>query len=80
MADIAQLEQHVQEALKARDQIAVDTLRGLKTRLQNERIATGADLKPEQVVALVRSEVKRRQDAQAAYKQGSRPELCRYLL
>lgn len=61
-------------ALKARDQIAADTLRALKTRITNEQIASGGSLDETAVLALVQSEVKRRKEAAAAYRDGGREE------
>ncbi len=76
MANLAQIESDVHSALKARDSVAADTLRGLKTRIQNEQIAKGKELSEEEVTALVASEVKRRKEAALAFTEGSRPELA----
>lgn len=61
-------------ALKARDQIAADTLRALKTRIQNEQIAKGGQLPEADLLALVQSEVKRRKEAATAFRNGGRNE------
>lgn len=74
MADLAAIEAQIQTALKARDQVAADTLRGLKTRIQNEKIAKGKDLSEDDVAALVASEVKRRKEAATAYQDGGRTD------
>lgn len=76
MISLQQIEEQLKAALKARDQIAVDTLRGLKTRVQNEQIAKIRELKEEEMAALVRSELKRRQEAAKAFTDGSRRELA----
>lgn len=76
MISLQQIEEQLKAALKARDQIAVDTLRGLKTRVQNEQIAKIRELKEEEMAALVRSELKRRQEAAKAFTDGSRLELA----
>lgn len=48
MVSLKQIEADLTEALKARNQIAADTLRGLKTRIQNESIAkTAGNGRPE---------------------------------
>ena len=75
MITLAQIELGIKEALKARNSLAADTLRGLKTRIQNEQIAKMKELSAEDLAALVRSEVKRRKEAAAAYEQGGRQEL-----
>jgi len=76
MANLADIESDTHAALKARDSLAADTLRGLKTRIQNEQIAQGHELSEEEVTALVASEVKRRKEAATAFTAGSRPELA----
>jgi uncharacterized protein len=76
MLSLSQIEAELIEAIKAKDQLTVDTLRGLKTRIQNEKISKMKDLEEADVVALVRSEVKRRKDAIEAFKAGNRPELA----
>jgi uncharacterized protein YqeY len=63
-------------AMKQKDAVALTTLRGLKSRIQNEVISSGGELSDTQVIALVRSEVKRRADAIALYEQGGRAELA----
>lgn len=68
------VEQALVAALKSRDQIAADTLRALKTRIQNEKIASGGELSESAVLALVQSEVKRRKEAATAYRSGGRIE------
>ena len=63
MLSLSQIEQDLIAAMKARDQMAVDTLRGLKTRLQNEKIAKAKELNEADIVVLIRNEVKRRKEA-----------------
>lgn len=86
MISLSQIEQDLTAAVKAKDQIAVDTLRGLKNRIHNEQIARHPakdssasgekDLGEAEITALVRSELKRRKEAVAAYKNGGREELA----
>ena len=75
MISLDQIEKDLTVAMKAKDQIAVDTLRGLKTRLQNEKIAKVKDLSEADILALIRSEVKRRKEAAESFKTGNRPEM-----
>ncbi len=63
-------------ALKARDGLTVETLRGLKTRVQNEQIAKGSELNEDDTIALIRSEMKRRNDAATAFQSGGRADLA----
>ena len=76
MISLAQIESDLTTALKAKDQLTVDTLRGLKVRLQNEKIAKQTELKQEEMVALVKSEIKRRKEAAESFEKGGRPEMA----
>jgi uncharacterized protein YqeY len=76
MVTLSQIETDLTTALKSRDTLEVDTLRGLKTRIQNEKIAKSRDLEEGELVALLRSEAKRRKEAVAAFTEGNRPELA----
>ncbi len=76
MVNLETIEKDLSESLKARDQLRTDTLRGLKTRLQNEQIANMKDLTEDQVFSLIRSEVKRRKEAAEGFRQGDRAEMA----
>lgn len=72
---IEEVESALVNAMKSRDQIAVDTLRGLKTRISNEKIAKG-ELSENDILALVQSEVKRRREAATAFRDAGRTEMA----
>ena len=76
MITLSQLESELVSAMKAKDQLLVDTLRGLKVRLQNEKISKMADLTEEQVTALVKSEIKRRKEAAESFSAGGRSDMA----
>jgi hypothetical protein len=76
MLSLQQIESDLTLAMKAKNQIAVDTLRGLKVRLQNDKIAKMRDLTEADVVALVKSEIKRRKEAAESFTAGGRPEMA----
>lgn len=93
MLSLSQIEADLTAAMKAKDQTAVDTLRGLKTRIQNEKIAkTAGNGRPERsegslpsgqkelteadIIALIRSEVKRRKEAAQSFEVGGRGEMA----
>ena len=60
MISLSQIESDLTQAMKARDQIAVDTLRGLKTRIQNEKVAkmpAVESLPEEEIVSLIKSKL-----------------------
>lgn len=74
MLTLEAVESAIKDALKARDQIAADTLRALKTRIQNEQISKGSALDDGELLALVKSENKRRKEAEAAFRGAGRTE------
>lgn len=74
MISLEIIETQIKEALKAKDSVAADTLRGLKVRIQNEKIAKMKDLSPEEMVALVKSEIKRRKEAAESFTTGGRAD------
>ena len=76
MLSLSQIESDLKEALKARDHIATDTLRGLKTRIQNEQISKMKELNEADIIVLVRSEVKRRKEAAESFSSGGRVEMA----
>lgn len=76
MLSLEQIEKDLTAAMKEKNQLAVETLRGLKTRVQNEKISKMADLSETDMLGLVRSEVKRRKEAAQTYQSGGRGELA----
>lgn len=74
MLNLSEVESALQTAVKARDQITVETLRALKTRIQNEQISKGSELTEADILVLVQSEAKRRKEAAQAFRDGDRPE------
>ena len=78
MISLQQIEQDLIGAMKAKDPVSVDVLRGLKTRVQNEQTkssSTGKELAEDDLIALVRSEVKKRKEAAEAFQKGGRTEM-----
>jgi hypothetical protein len=76
MISLSQIESDLVTAMKAKDQLAVETLRGLKTRIQNEKVAKMKDLAEADLVGLVKNEIKRRKDSAEVYTQAGRQELA----
>ncbi len=76
MVNLEKIEKDLMDALKSKDQLSADTLRGLKVRLQNEKIAKMRDLTEEEAVALVKSEIKRRKEAAESFSNGGRAEMA----
>jgi uncharacterized protein len=78
MISLQQIESDLKEALRAKDQLKTDTLRGLKSRIQNVQTAAGhaESLTEQEILALVRSEVKRRKEAAESFKAGGRTDMA----
>ncbi len=69
----------MKDAMRAKDSVALGALRALKTALQNARIAKGsttAELSPAEEQAVIRKQLKQREDAITMYTQAGRPELA----
>ena len=65
----------VREAMKARDQVLVDTLRSVVSALTYKSVETGKELSTEEELAVVQKQVKQRQDSIAEYTKAGREEL-----
>ena len=67
-------------AMKARDRLKLDTLRGLSAAFVNELVATKRKpdeaLPDDNALTVIRREVKKRKEATEAFKAGNRPELA----
>lgn len=74
---VQQIENNINQSLKAKDQLAVLTLRQVKTAIGNAEIAKNREkMSAEDVIKVLKSEVKKRKDAIELYKQGGREELA----
>ena len=71
-----QIEQQVQEAMKARDQERLATLRMLLSAINNERIRTGEEVDEAAFMGLVRKGIKQRTESSEQYRAGGREELA----
>ena len=66
----------LKEAMKARDQVRLDTLRSIISAFNYRRIEAGADLTDDDQLAVVQKLVKQRSDAIAEYEKAGRTELA----
>ncbi|MDB4939648.1 MAG: hypothetical protein JWO40_73 [Candidatus Doudnabacteria bacterium] len=66
----------LKNAMIAKQQTELNTLRMLKARVMNEEIAKGKDFTDEDIIPVIASEVKRRKDSVEAFTRGGRPELA----
>jgi len=74
---LEELEKAIKTALLSGNKIAVNTFKGLKSALQYEAVAKKKkleDLSPEDIQAVIKRELKKRQEAASLYKQGGNTE------
>jgi uncharacterized protein YqeY len=76
MTLVEQLTADMKEAMKAKDKVRLTLVRGLRSSVQNKAIDLGRDMTDEDVLAVIKSEVKKRKDAIELYKQGGREDLA----
>jgi uncharacterized protein YqeY len=75
----AQVDNDIKDAMRAKDMPRLNTLRMLKTALRNAAIEKGgadAVLDDTESSAIVRKQVKQRQDSIEGFEKGGRPELA----
>ena len=70
-----QISSDLKEAMKARDQVRLDTLRSVLSAFTYKRVEAGHDPTDDEQLALVQKLVKQRTDSIAEYTKGNRPEL-----
>ncbi|MAF14255.1 MAG: hypothetical protein CMI53_05215 [Parcubacteria group bacterium] len=77
MEILKQLEEDFNQALKKKDELAILILRQIKTAVANVEISKNRDkITEDELIKLIRSEVKKRKEATELYKQGDRQELA----
>ncbi len=75
----ARIDQDIKAAMMARETAKLGVLRMLKTSLMNaaiEKGGAGSSLDDAEALAIVRKEVKKRQDSVEAFEKGGRPEMA----
>ena len=73
---LEKIQKDLTEALKAKKEVAVSTLRLLLSEIHNQEIEKQSELNDEDVMAVIRKGVKQRQEAIEAYEKGSRQDLA----
>src|SRR5579872_5477934 len=66
----------LKEAMKARDQLRVDTLRSALSGFTYKRTEAGVELSDSDELDVVRKQVKQRNDSAAEFEKAGRPELA----
>jgi len=75
MTILDKLNEDLKTAMRAGDEVGKRTLRGLKTAITRAEKATGVALNDEEIVTVLRKEVKQRQESILAFTQGGRDDL-----
>jgi len=75
LQNLSELEADLQTAAKTRDQIKLSVLRLLKSALKNYEIEVGHDATPQEILAIVQKEAKKRQDSITQYSKANRDDL-----
>ncbi len=71
-----QITADLKDAMRARDQLRLDTLRSVISAFNYRRIEAGSDLSDADQLAVVQKLVKQRSDSIEQYTTGNRPELA----
>jgi len=75
MALIEIIDSDLKQALKDRDEQRVSTLRMLSAALKNKKIELRSELKDDDVLAVLKTQVKQLKDSLASFEQGGRDDL-----
>lgn len=79
MSFTARLTEDIKNAMKAKDTVALNVVRGLKSAIKYaaiEKLGAEGELDDASSLAVVRKEIKKRQDSVAAYEQANRQDLA----
>jgi uncharacterized protein YqeY len=71
-----QISADMKDAMRAKDQLKVDTLRAALSAITYKKVETGADLSQEDELAVLQKQVKQRNDSIAEYTKANRAELA----
>jgi uncharacterized protein YqeY len=79
MSFTAQLSEDIKNAMKAKDTVALNVVRGLKSAIKYaaiEKLGAEGELPDADALAVVRKEIKKRQDSVASYESANRQDLA----
>ncbi len=71
-----QLEADLKQAMKAREKLRVETIRGLRGAIRNKEIEAGGELSEDDLVRVIRTLVKQREEATERYQEAGRQDLA----
>ena len=72
----ARLDADMKEALRGRESIRLETIRGVRGAIRNREIEAGEELDDDGIVRVIRGLVKQRADAIEQFRKGGRDELA----
>src|SRR5256885_14745660 len=76
MTILEQMEQHIKDAMRARDEHKLTTLRMVKSALKSKEIDKRAPLDEKETLATLSTLIKQRKDSVEQFTKGGRPELA----
>jgi len=76
MSFYAEIDAKLKEALKAKDKITLDTLRGLRAAIKNKEVELQRKLTEAEFYQLVAKQIRQREDAIVQFKKGNRLDLA----
>lgn len=77
MSLLVTINDNLKEALKAKDQKTLSTLRMLLSSIKNKKIELGKDLTDSEIELLVSKEIKQRKDSISEFEKGGRDDLSK---
>ena len=77
MSIAERVQRDIKQAMKERDRARLGALRMINAALENARIEAGKPLGEEEEIAVLRSQLKQREEAARAFREGGRPERAR---
>ena len=63
-------------ALKAKDSIRLNTIRGLISEIKNREIGLRRELGDDEIISIITTQIKKRKEAAALFEKGGRGDLC----
>ena len=63
-------------ALKARDALKLNTIRGLNAEIKNREIDLRQELGDDEIIPIISTQIKKRKEAAALFDKGGRADLC----
>ncbi|MEE9607636.1 MAG: GatB/YqeY domain-containing protein [Myxococcota bacterium] len=70
------LEADMKQALRSRETLRLETIRGVRGAIRNKEIEVGKELDEAAILRVIRTLVKQRNEAEEQFRAGERPELA----